>query len=286
MTETISYVTLPEFKIEVPNSLDEALEILDKNKKDCKVIAGGTDLLLELRQRLITPKIIIDVKNIPELQKLELTDTELRIGAAVPISKVLALVDLKKQFKALYQALNHMCDEILRNRATIGGNISTASPAADTAGPLFVHKAIVNVQSKSGIRKIPIDRYFKGVKENSLTPDELVVSINIPYPSKESKSAYKKVTRVKEDLALVGVAGFHDDNSTRLAFTAIAPTPILKDITHLIKGVPSKTAINVFKSIWKELEPILSPITDVRTTKEYRLYITEILTIQILKEIL
>ncbi|MFX0149344.1 MAG: FAD binding domain-containing protein [Candidatus Hodarchaeota archaeon] len=286
MTETISYVTLPEFRIEVPNSLDEALEILNKYQKDCKVLAGGTDLLLELRQRLITPKFIIDVKNIPELQKLELTDTGLHIGAAVPISKVLALVDLKEQFKALHQALNNMCDEILRNRATIGGNISTASPAADTAGPLFVHKAIVKVQSKSGLRKIPIDKYFTGVKESSLAPDELVISIYIPFPSKESKSAYKKVTRAKEDLALVGVAGFHDDNNTYLAFTAIAPTPILKDITHLIKGVSSKTAKNVFKSIWEEIKPILRPITDVRTTKEYRLYITEILTIQILKEIL
>lgn len=286
MTETISYATLPEFKIEIPESLEEALQILDKYRNDCKILAGGTDLLLELRQRLVNPKIIIDVKKIPELQKLELTDSGLHIGASVPVSKVIAVTDLKKYFRAFCQALKNMCDEILRNRATIGGNISTASPAADTAGPLYVHNAIVNIESKSGKRQIPVDKFLTGVKENSLGPNELVTSINLPLPSKNSRSAFQKMTRIKEDLALVGVTGFHDETYTCLAYTAVAPTPILKEVTHLMNEISSRITERVFKSIWKEIRPSINPITDVRSSKEYRLHIAEILTIQILKEIL
>ncbi|MFX0182454.1 MAG: FAD binding domain-containing protein [Candidatus Hodarchaeota archaeon] len=286
MTETISYISLPKFKLEIPESLEEALQILDKHQNDCKILAGGTDLLLELRQRHINPKFIIDVKKIPELQKLELTDSGLHIGAAVPISNILALVELKKYFRAFYQALWNMCDEILRNRATVGGNISTASPAADTAGPLHVYKAIVEIHSKSGKRQIPIERFFTGAKENCLDLNELVTSITLPLPSKNSRSAFRKMTRIKEDLALVGVTGFHDENYTCLAYTAVAPTPILKDITHLINGISFKLTQREFESIWNEIRPNISPITDVRSGRDYRLHIAEIFTIQILKEIL
>ncbi len=285
MLETISYVNLPKFEIEIPNSLEEALKLLHTHQTNCKLLAGGTDILVDLRHRLIRPNVIIDVKNIPELKKLEFTSKELQIGAAVPISKVLKLSQLTIHYTALYQALNDMCDEILRNRATVGGNIATASPAADTAGPLYVHQAIVEVQSQSrGIRRIPIVEFFKGVKKSDLAPDELIVSIAVPKPTSNTKSSFMKMKRGAEDLALVGVAGSHDQQHTYLGFTAVAPTPVFLDISTFITN--SKIFEDVFQSIWQETVSKISPITDVRSSREYRIHITEMLTRSILKEIM
>ncbi len=284
MTETISYVSLPKFEIEIPNSLEEALKLLHIHQSNCKLLAGGTDLLVDLRHRLIQPNVIIDVKNVPELKKLENTPNRLKIGAAVPISEVLTLSQIKSHYKALYQALNDMCDAILRNRATIGGNIATASPAADTAGPLYIHQAVIEVQSHSrGTRFISIDKYFKGVKKSDLAPDELIVSITLPKPTINTRSAFMKMKRGAEDLALVGVSGVHDQEHTYLGFTAVAPTPVFLDVSNLMA---KKMDEDIFQTIWKKILSKISPITDVRSSKDYRIHITEILTRLILKEII
>ncbi len=285
MTETISHVSLPKFKIEVPNSIEKALEFLQTHQANCKILAGGTDLLVDLRHRLIQPSVIIDIKNILELKKLEFTANGLQIGAAVPISEVLKLPQLETHYTALYQALNNMCDEILRNRATIAGNIATASPAADTAGPLYVHQAIIEVRSQSrGSRLIPINKFFKGVKKSNLAPDELIVSITLPKPSPNFKSVFLKMKRGAEDLALVGVTGAYNQQHTYLAFTAVAPTPIFLDISTYI--ATRKISENLFQSIWSEVLSKINPITDVRSSRDYRIHIAEIFTRLILKEIM
>lgn len=284
MTETISYTSLPEFDLFIPQSLEEALELLHTHQTNCKLLAGGTDLLVDLRHRLIKPSVIIDVKNIPELKKLEFTTNGLQIGAAVPISEVLKLPQLKTHYTALYQALNDMCDEILRHRATIGGNIATASPAADTAGPLYVHQAVVEIQSQTkGKITVPISNFFKGVKKNCLASDELVVALTLPVPSEIVKSAFMKMKRGAEDLALVGVAGSYNHQHTFLGLTSVAPTPIFLDISNFI--TTQRISEGVFQLIWKEIMSKINPITDVRSSREYRLHITEILTRMILKEI-
>lgn len=287
MIETISYTNLPEFELLTPNSLTEALDFLNKHQTNCKLLAGGTDLLVELRHRLIQPTVIIDVKNIPELKKLEFNESGLRIGAAVPISEILSQPQVKSKYYALYQALGDMCDEILRQRATIGGNIATSSPAADSAGPLGVHQANVEIKSKTGgTRLIHIQDFFTGVKKNCLTPDELIVAINLPLPSETARSAFIKMKRGAEDLALVGVTGFHDNKSMYLAFTAVAPTPIFLNISESIAPNSTKIGENEFQTIWEKIRSKITPITDVRSNREYRLHITEILTRMIIKEII
>jgi CO/xanthine dehydrogenase FAD-binding subunit len=285
MNETISYVSLPQFEVKIPKSIEEALELLSNHQTNCKILAGGTDLLVDLRHRLIHPSVIIDIKNIEELKKLEFNTNGLHIGAAVPISEVLKLSQLKLHYNALYQALNDMCDEILRNRATIAGNIATASPAADTAGPLYVYQAIVETRSKArGTRLIPINEFFKGVKDTNLAPDELITSIFLPKPSSDLKSSFVKMKRGTEDLALVGVTGAHNQQNTYLAFTAVAPTPIFLDISSFIKT--NKISENLFQSIWNEVLSKISPITDVRSSRAYRIHIAEILARLILKEVM
>ncbi len=285
MIEPISHFSLPEFDLLIPHSLTEALELLEIHQANCKILAGGTDLLIELKQRLIQPKILIDIKNVPEMKRLEITDEGVIIGAAVPISDILCVSQLKEYFTSFYQAISEMCDEILRQRATVGGNISTASPAADTAGPLLVHQALLEVHSKiNGKRIIPINGFFTGVKKTCLRPNEMIVSIILPRQSEEAKSAFKKFKRGVEDLALVGVTGLHSSIKTFLAYTAVAATPILIDISDFFFN-SNKIDEDKFLKIWKEIKAKISPISDVRSNKEFRLHITEVLSRMILKEV-
>jgi len=196
------------------------------------------------------------------------------------------MILIKNQFKSLYEALCEMCDEILRHRATVGGNISTASPAADSAGPLLVHQALIEVHSKSdGKRIIPIKDFFTGVKRNNLKPNEVVVSIILPKKSEEEKSAFKKMKRGAEDLALVGVSALHSSLNTFLAYTAVATTPVLIDISEFFSN-SNKINEEKFTRIWEKVKSKISPISDVRSNKEYRLYITEILSRMVLKEVI
>ncbi len=287
MSEIISYTTLPRFEYVSPTTLDEALKLLEQNQNSVKLLAGGTDLIFELRQRLTKPKVIIDLKKIPDLRILKKTNERLEIGATTPINEVLSLSDIKDTYTALYQSLTDLADEILRFRATIGGNICTSSPAADTAGSLMVLQAEVHIKSLSrGIRTVSIKDFFTGVKKNCLAPDEIVTKIIIPKPLKETQSRFKKLKRSSEDLAIVGIAGLHNRNVTFLSYTAVGPTPVFVDISNYFKDSKAKLTEDTFLSIWKEILPHLNPIDDVRASKNYRMHITEILTREILRDII
>ena len=287
MNDIISYTTLPKFEYLVPSTLDEALKLLEQHQKSAKLLAGGTDLVIELRQRLKKPGVIIDVKKIPDLRNLNITIDRLEIGAAATIHEILALPEIKHSYTALYQSLSDLADEILRHRATIGGNICTASPAADTACSLIVLQAEVHITSKSrGIRIVPIQDFFIGVKRNCLSPDEIVTKIVVPKPPEGTHSRFKKMKRSSEDLALVGIAGLHNHQLTYLSYTAVAPTPIFVDVSTFFTNNDPKLTEEKFLAVWKELLSHLNPIDDVRSSKSYRIHIAEILTRNILREII
>jgi carbon-monoxide dehydrogenase medium subunit len=269
-----------------PSSLEEALELLDRHRNKARLLAGGTDLLIELRHRLIHPDFIIDLKKIPELQNIRISDKEIKIGSVTPIMEILAIPLVKEEYFALYQSLVDLADEILRYRATVGGNIGTSSPAADSAASLYVLDAQVNITSLSnGQRTVPITQFFSGVKKNVLASDELITSISIPRPISGSKSFFKKMKRSSEDLALVGVACLHNEKKTCVSYTAMAPTPLLVDISDVIFRNHKKLDEIHFKVIWEKIKPKLKPIDDIRASRKYRLHIAEILTRGILKEV-
>lgn len=286
MKNIVSHISLPKFNLLTPSSLNEALTLLDQYQESAKLLAGGTDLLIELRQRLQQPKVLIDIKRIPELQTIAITEEELIIGATTPISKIISFPEVKEDYRALYQSLIDLADEILRQRATIGGNIGTASPAADASTPLLIFEAKITALSKSrGKRIIPIKEFFTGVKQNCLSPDEMITSISIPRPIDGSRSSFKKMKRSVEDLALVGVACLRNINQTYLAYSAVAPTPIFIDISNIISSNITKLDESVFTKVWNSILPLLKPIDDVRASKEYRIHVSEILTRTILKEV-
>ncbi|MHA2346323.1 MAG: FAD binding domain-containing protein [Candidatus Hodarchaeales archaeon] len=287
MNSTISYSTLPKFSFFKPNSLNETLKLLNDHQDNAKILAGGTDLLIELQQRLKSPKVIIDIKNVPELRILRITDTELNIGATVSIMEILSLPAIQDQYLALYESLKDLADEVIRYRATVGGNIGNSSPAADSAAPLLVYESEIHVSSlKNGERVIPIKEFFTGVKTNSLQPNELITKISIPKPDENTLSSFRKMKRSAEDLAVVGVAGCRNNDHTLLSYIAIAPTPILVDITtRFPRNLETINDIN-FEQLWEYICPHLKPIDDVRASKAFRMHIAEVLTLTVLKEII
>jgi len=283
---------LPEFEYFRPTTLDEALELLNKHAGEAAILAGGTDLLVDMRLRIKRPKYVIDIKGIKELHKVEYEEgIGITIGATVTLNELLRNKVIKEKYHVLWDAMRQMCDYHLRNRATLIGNICNASPAADSAPALLILNAKVNIASAEGTRTVDIKDFFTWVKKTVLKPNELVTSVFIPEPPKGSKGKYYKVVRSVEDLALVGVAGLvanpkvPSERIVRLAYASVAPTPVrVFEVEELFK---QDKPIN--ELIDKAVEIVLkrlSPISDVRATKEYRLHMIEIGTRLVLKELL
>lgn len=280
---------LPKFTYYAPETLEEAFELLEKHGGEARLLAGGTDLIVDLREKKKRPKAVIDIKRIKGLNVLKYEPGNgLVIGATVTYHQILSYEPVLKKYPVLWEAAKTVADEIIRMRATLVGNICTASPAADTAPALLVYDAVVETASKRGGRKIPIEQFFTGVKKTVLEPWEIVVSVRLPEPPADAKGTYLKAMRVwSEDLALVGVAALvaNKGKDVRLAYASVAPTP-----------VRARAAENVFKhdgdirdKIAKAVElaaSSVSPISDVRATKEYRLHLVKTFTRNALNRLL
>jgi len=275
---------LPKFDYFAPQTLPEALELLDKHGQEAKLLAGGTDLIVSLRARERLPKSVIDIKGLKELHQLSYDEKDgLNIGAAVTVNKLVHHDGLCKNYPILAEAVSTIGDYEIRNRATLAGNICNASPAADSAPALLVLDATVNIASRKGKRTVAIREFFAGVKKTILDCNEIVASIDIPPPAKGSRGSYLKARRaVGEDLCVAGVAGLMTPNgktrkTVRLAYSSVAPTP-----------VRTFEAEKVFENnrpideLLDEAMPIVmktvSPISDVRGGKEYRANLVEVLT--------
>ncbi len=273
--------TLPKFEYLRPKTLEEALEMLSEHGENVAILAGGTDLIVDLRFRLKRPKYVMDIKGIKELHVLEYREGEgLVIGATTTLNEILRHDIVKKKYYALWEAISNMGDLAIRNRATLVGNICNASPAADSAPPLLVLNAKVELRSVEGSREVPLREFFVGVKKTVRKPNELVTKVHIPEPPKGAKGMYFKAVRTSEDLSLVGIAGLAANieepskRIVRLAYASVAPTPVVIDEVEEVfrKDKPVKELIREAVDVVKKR---LSPITDVRATKEYRLHLIE-----------
>ena len=284
--------TLPRFEYFRPKTLSEALELLNRYSNEAAVLAGGTDLLVDMRVGIKRPKYLIDIKGIKELHIFNYEEGKgLTIGATVTLNEILENNIVKDKYFVLWDAIRQMCDAHLRNRATLVGNICNASPAADSAPPLLIYHAEVELASKDGMRRVPLKEFFVGVKKTIRKPNELVTKIYIPEPPKNSKGMYFKAVRTSEDLSLVGIAGLAANveepskRVVRLAYASVAPTPILVEEVEEIfrKDKPVKELI---KEAIEAVKKKVSPITDVRATREYRLHLIEYGTAYVLNKLL
>ena len=262
-------MTLPAFDLLQPESLRRALELLDKNR-DAQPLAGGTCLLVDLRKRTTTAETLLDLSKIRDLSGIRIEDDELVIGARTTIADLLLDPLVEEHAGVLHEACRTFAAPLVRNRATLGGNIAHASPAADAAPPLLVLDAMIELQAIGRRRVVPITRFFTGPCETSRREDELLTAIRIPLAAQAHHAYIKLGQRKADSISVVSVACMAVSNeSPRIALGAVAPRPIRAwDAEEVLKGVDLtlQTAALAAKVASEEAQPI----DDLRGTGEYR----------------
>jgi carbon-monoxide dehydrogenase medium subunit len=282
---------LPKFDYLAPQTLQETLELLEKHGQDARLLAGGTDLIVTLRARELRPRSVINIKGVKELHGLSYDEKNgLNVGAAVTLNELIRHENISANYPVLIEAIGTIGDYQIRNRATLVGNICNASPAADSAPALLILDATVNIASQKSKRSIPIGEFFAGVKRTVLAKNELVTSINVPAPPKGSAGSYLKARRtVGEDLCVVGVGGLATPNGKtskklRLAYSSVAPTPV-----RAFEAEKVFESTRPLDQLLEQAMPIVrktvSPISDVRGGKEYRMNLVEVLTKRLVRRL-
>ncbi len=183
------------FDYKIPNTIEEACDLLWQAEGKAKIIAGGTDLVIGLRNGDHAPPFIIDITRIEELRKIEEINGSVFIGAATTHSEIVSSSLVKKYGRVLSDAASEIGSPQIRNVATIGGNIVNASPSADTLPPLMVLNAMGKIMSKEGERQVPLSQLFKGPYQTSLKPHELLVQIIFPKLSPDGRSSFVRLAR-------------------------------------------------------------------------------------------
>jgi carbon-monoxide dehydrogenase medium subunit len=267
-----------DFEYHKPKDLTEAAGLLERYQGRAQLLAGGTDLIVWLKEGLKTPEAVIDVKGIPELWRLEVKDGALTVGARVTFAELIESELIKTRFPVLWEASRTVASCGVRNRATLVGNLCSAVPSLDGAPALLVYGARVRTRGPAAERAIPVSEWFTGPKRTALLCNELVTAVELPLPKKKSAGCYVKLGRYRgEDLAQVGLAVLAEAGSVwKLAFCAVGPVAKRAEkIEALLNGqkLSEKLIAQAKALVAKEI----SPITDIRASSEYRLHMAQVM---------
>jgi carbon-monoxide dehydrogenase medium subunit len=279
---------------EAPN-LDEALAELEISEGDTKIIAGGTDLVLNMKKKKILPRRLISLHNLKELDFIRMQDSEVSIGALTRHTDIAANPLLKTHLPILCEAVGLIGSWQIRNVGTIGGNICNASPAADSAPPLLVMNAQLIVASKTAEKKIPLDSFFTGPGETVLETGQILKEIVIELPKQRSAGCYLKLRRRKAvDISLAGVAFQAETESdgqtlarVGIAMGGVAPTPIrVAEAEAVLTGLPVDEALTKISDCARIVAQAARPIDDVRASASYRRTIVAVFLHQCAQKVL
>lgn len=259
-----------------PATLSETLSLLKKWRGKAKIVAGCTNIIPTLRAKVLDPKALIDVAHLKGLSFIKEGKKEIRIGGLTPISELTSSKMIQKYAAILSDAARQLGNPQVRNRATIGGNLADASPAADTAVPLLVLEATV-VTDREGERgrQIPIDRLFVGPNKTMLKSDEIIKEVTFSKPDLGEKCAYAKLgLRNAMAISLVSVAVLlqierSECKKARIGLGAVAPRPMRAYRTEDML-IGEKITESLMRDCCQSVEREISPISDVRASAEYR----------------
>lgn len=272
------------FEYARPESVDEAVRLLSEHGEKARILAGGTDVLVQLRGGFRAADWVVDIKEIPELNGIAWDDSSgLTIGAAVPCYRVYENADIKEHYPGLVDAASLIGGTQIQGRASLGGNLCNAAPSADAVPAMIVLEATARVVGPDGERTIAVEDFCSAPGKNVLKPGELLVSLHFPAPKPRSGAHYMRfIPRNEMDIAVAGagVSVVLDNGnfaSARVALASVAPTPLfVKEAGEALAGQPvNEESIQRAAEIAKQAA---KPIDDMRGTTRYRKHLCEVLT--------
>ncbi len=258
------------FAYHEPQSLAEVTSLLTAYGESARILAGGTDLLVQMRKGRQQPHHLLNIKTVSGLEQIAATEDSVEIGAAVTLGEGERFLAAYPEYGVLRQAMHSVASVQIRHRATLAGNLCNASPAADTVPALVVLGAKIKIHGARGDRLVPVERFITGPGRTVLLTGEVVSAVVLPRPESGSRGVYlRKARRPSLDLATASAAVFAAGGAWRIALGAVAPTVVrVREAERLLarEGLSAATAAEAARLARAEAKPI----TDVRGTAEYR----------------
>lgn len=280
-----------DFEYEAPTSIAEAVRVMGNGNGNARPLAGGTDLIDQIRVGRLHPNLVVDLKKIPELNVLELSAAGLRLGASVPCHRIYGDPKVSAAYAALADSARIIGGIQIQSRASIGGNLCNSGPAADSIPSLIALGAVAVIAGAAGTREVPVENFCTGPGRNVLQAGEFLVELRFPPRPPRSGSHYRRfIPRNEMDIAVVGVgasvvldAKGETFVSARIGLGAVGPTPFfVEEAGKLLAGQPVSD-VTIEKAA-AAARSIAKPIDDMRGTREFRLHVTAVLTRRVLEE--
>jgi len=273
---------MDQFEYISPKTKEEVLKILKQEKSKACIVAGCSNVLPYIKDKIISGKLLLDISGIGELNYIRKSEGNLYIGAATTISDLINSKVIREECSVLHQAAEDFADPTVRNSATIGGNLADASPAADVAPPLLVLYAVLEIESINGKREVSLKDFFTGPRKTTLHDDEMITSIKIKSDSLNKNGCFIKLgLRQAMAISLASIAMILETEEekvtdVRIAMGSVAPTPLrLINVEEFL--INQKMDNVLLKEAMKKVSETVKPIGDVRASADYRRYVSGVL---------
>ncbi len=277
---------MKDFEYAAVSTIDEAVSLLSARGPMATILAGGTDILVQLREGHRQAELVVDVKKIPELLEIDFQpDRGLRLGAAVPCYRIYEDAAVAAAYPGLVDAAQIIGGWQIQSRASVGGNLCNSSPAADSIPPLIAYDAACVIAGPERTRRVPVARFCTAPGKNVLRRGEFLVGLEFPPPQPRSGCRYQRfIPRNEMDIAVVGVASWvclrpreNVIEAARIALAAVAPTPVLAtEASDWLAGKPANA--ESFTQAGELAKRAARPISDIRGPAEYRTHLVGVLT--------
>ena len=273
---------MDQFEYISPKTKEEVLKILKQEKSKACIVAGCSNVLPYIKDKIISGKLLLDISGIGELNYIRKSEGNLYIGAATTISDLINSKVIREECSVLHQAAEDFADPTVRNSATIGGNLADASPAADVAPPLLVLYAVLEIESINGKREVSLKDFFSGPRKTVLHDDEMITSIKIKSDSLNKNGCFIKLgLRQAMAISLASIAMILETEEekvtdVRIAMGSVAPTPLrLINVEEFL--INQKIDDVLLEEAMKKVSETVKPIGDVRASADYRRYVSGVL---------
>lgn len=270
------------FDYQEPTTLKKALSLMEKHGDEGRVIAGGTSLIIMMRQRLLTPKVLISLERIPKFGKISYSTKDgLRIGAGARHRDIELSPAVKKHYPLLHETFRKVAQPRIRNMGTVGGNLAAGDPLTDPGASLIALDAEVTLSSSKGERRLPLDQFFIDYYQTALEPNELLTEIHVPPPQRPGWSHIKFTPRSIEDFATVGVAiTLKTNNGTcediRIGLNSVAPTILrARKAEEVLRG--KSISDGALEEMGEVAATEVDPMEDNRGSSEYKRELVKVL---------